>query len=418
MKKSRWMPRRPVAKILTIGDELLKGTVLNTNARFLGAELLRLGFKVESQVSCPDDLLSIKAEFSRALAGAELILVTGGLGPTPDDVTRDAAADFFKVPLVLSNRQLSFIQNYYKSRGKKMPPLVRKEALFPQNAEPLFNRYGIALGFSIAAGERLMVILPGVPDEMEKMFRELVAPLVLKKFKGLKKRLALIVKTVGISEPGIMEKLKDDFFDDPFEFGIYPMTGEVTLRFYTDSFAVKRRLEKKAAGRLKKWIYAREETTLAAQIGKIFLREKKTLAVAESCTGGLLASGITAVPGASRYFKGGITAYENKIKENWLAVPPEVLRKKGAVSPETALCMAAAVRLKMAASIGIGITGIAGPSGGSREKPVGLVYIAIVSANKRTVWKEIFRGTRDQIQARAAKKAFEYLWRRAAQKQL
>lgn len=414
MKKLRVTSPRPAAKILTIGDELLKGTVLNTNARFLGAELLRLGFKVESQASCQDDIPSIKAEFSRALAGAELILVTGGLGPTPDDVTRDAVADFFKVPLVCSNRQLSFIQNYYESRGKKMPRLVRKEALFPENAEPLFNRYGIALGFSITAGERLMVVLPGVPGEMEKMFHELVAPLVRKKFPGLKKRLTLIVKTVGISEPDIMKKLGKDFFDDPFEFGIYPMTGEVTLRLYTDSLLVKRRLAKKTAGRLKKWIYAREETTLAEAIGRALTRAKKTVAAAESCTGGLLAAEITAVPGASRYFKGGITAYENEIKKNCLGVPPDILRKKGAVSPETALCMAASVCSQMGASIGIGITGIAGPSGGSRSKPVGLVYLAIVSTDSRKVWKEIFRGTRSQIRARAAKKALEYLWHKSS----
>src|SRR3989338_8708936 len=132
MKNLRFEKQRPVAKILTIGDELLKGTVLNTNARFLGSELLRLGFKVDSQIACPDDIALIKTEFSRALAGAQLVIVTGGLGPTPDDVTRDAIADFFKVPLILSNRQLSLIQNHYKARGRKQPALVRQEALFPR----------------------------------------------------------------------------------------------------------------------------------------------------------------------------------------------------------------------------------------------------------------------------------------------
>lgn len=402
---------RPSAKILTIGDELLKGTVLNTNARFLGAELLKLGFEVTGQASCRDHTGQIKNEFSRLLAGADIVIVTGGLGPTPDDVTRDALADFFKVPLVLSTRQLSFIRNYYRSRGRKMPELVRKEALFPQNADPLFNRHGIALGFSLEVGKRLVIVLPGVPVEMEKMFYELVIPLVRKKFSGLKRSFPVIVKTVGISEPEVMRRLGKDFFDDPFEFGIYPMTGEVALRLYADSSQIQRVLIKKVRHRLKNFIYSDEEKTLAEAAGEILARRRKTLAVAESCTGGLFASAMTAVPGSSAYFKGSITAYSNAVKEQWLEIPSQVLRKYGAVSPETALAMASQVRVKMGSSFGLGITGVAGPSGGSKQKPVGLVYIALVSPVKHHVWKEFFLGDRQQVQARAVKKALEYLWR-------
>ena len=291
-----------------------------------------------------------------------------------------------------------------------MPAMVRKEAMFPKNAVPLFNRYGIALGFYIAVEARLAVFLPGVPSELEKMYEERVRPLLKQHFKT-RRKLALIVKNIGISEPDVMKKLRNDFFNDVFDFGIYPETGEVSLRLYSESPAVIERLRRKIKKRLAGYTYAYEETSLSQAVGKMLAKKKLTLAAAESCTGGLLASEITRIPRSSRYFKGGVVAYGNDIKTGWLDVPPKILLQKGAVSAETAAMLAANIRKKMNAALGISVTGIAGPDGGSKQKPVGQVYMAIADKKKTRVWKEYFMGDRRQIQDKTVKKCLEYLWR-------
>ncbi len=401
---------RAQAGILTIGNELLKGTVLNTNAHFLARELSMIGFDVTAQSSCPDELKSISEQFEQ-LSSLDLLIVSGGLGPTPDDVTRQAVAEYFAKPLVISKRQLSFIQTAYSRRGKKMPAMVRQEAMFPKGSVPLFNHYGIALGFYLMAGKQMVVVLPGVPGEMERMFQNLVQPVLLRNFsRRIAKKFSLIVKLIGISEPETMKRLGKDFFDDPFDFGIYPDTAEVVLRLYADSRSVIQKLRKKISARLKKFICTFDETPFKEVVGKLLISKRKTLSVAESCTGGLLASEITKIPGASRYFKGGVIAYDNKVKSGFLEIPAGLIMDKGAVSREVAAAMAQGIMKKTNTDFGIAITGIAGPEGGSKSKPIGLVYIAMASPNKTTVHEEFFHGDRTQIQNKAAKKAMNYLW--------
>lgn len=403
---------RHTAEILTIGDEILKGTVINTNGAFLGEALSGLGFRVVCQRACPDDERAIAEHISDAIARADLVVITGGLGPTPDDVTRQSIAGFFKVPLIFSREQFALIRGFYSRRGKRVPPLVKLEAMFPRNADPLVNKHGIALGFSIPCGEKLMVVLPGVPSEMKKMFAELVEPLLRKRYPGLRARHNLIVKIAGVSEPRIMERLGMHFFSEEFDFGIYPHGGDVTIRLQASSRAVIGRLKKHISRVLKKDIYAFEETTLAASVGALLTRRKLTLAVAESCTGGLLAGRITSVPGSSRYFRGAVVAYGNDIKQSMAGVDAETLKKKGAVSAETAKALAEGVRSRFGSNYGIGITGIAGPKGGSVKKPVGTVYIALASpAGRPKVWHHEFWGDRIQVQERAVKRALELLWR-------
>lgn len=401
------MKIRPRAGILTIGGELLKGTVLNTNAQFLARELASLGFETAEQVSCRDVQTEIIRVFSRLFAETDLLILTGGLGPTPDDLTRDALAEFFRVPLVFSKKQFAFIQGYYRKRGKKVPPLVRKEAMFPANAVPLFNRFGIALGFYIQAGEKLVVVLPGVPVELENMFRSLVVPAIHQKFKNIAKRFPVIAKTVGLSEPDVMKRLKKDLFDDAFDFGIYPSEGEVALRLYADDPKVARRLFEKIKKRLGKYVYAFEEKTLAQAVGELLFKKKKTAAVAESCTGGLCSAEFTRIAGSSRYFRGGAVAYHADIKSR-IGVSPLAL-KEGEVSPRTAAELARAARNCFSADFGIGITGIAGPGGATKTKPAGLVYIAVSGMRRTHVFKHHFWGTRAQVQSKTVKKALEHL---------
>ena len=398
------------AEIINIGAELLKGSVLNTNAQFLGKELTGLGFHVEAQVSCGDSLKAIEESLGLALSHADLIILSGGLGPTPDDVTRDSLAQFFKVPLVFSRSQFSLIQKNYRRYGQRIvPSQVKKEAYYPQNAKPLMNRFGIALGFTIRCGNRLIVVLPGVPSELEKMFAQQVKPLLKRHFKNREARPSLAAKTVGISEPEVMKRLGEDFFRDEFEFGIYPEAGEVSLRIYAAKVAVIRRLKKKIKKRLAGALYSQEETGLSETVGQKLIRKKRWLAVAESCTGGRLASDITRVAGASRYFKGSVITYDNRIKEQ-VGVSKKILKTKGAVSKEVAIGLAHGVRNKMDTYYGIGVTGIAGPSGGSRQKPVGLVYISLATPKKVRTEKFLFWGDRNQIQTKASKKALEFLW--------
>ncbi|HXV27784.1 MAG TPA: nicotinamide-nucleotide amidohydrolase family protein, partial [bacterium] len=280
----------------------------------------------------------------------------------------------------------------------------------PKNAVPLINRFGIALGFYIRHGRQWIMVLPGVPTELEKMFHQLVRPLLRQHFPGLGRKPELVVKIAGMSEPEIMTRLGDDFFKLPFEFGIYPELGEVSIRICAEQEKVVRSLRKKIKKRLGDSIYAWEDTPLAEITGRILSGKKKSVAVAESCTGGGFSSQLTTVSEASRYFKGGVVVYSNALKER-LGVSKSLLRSKGAVSEEVAVQLAEKAREFAKTTYGIGITGVAGPTGGSKRKPVGLVYIAVAAPRYTKGWKQLFWGDRHQVQAKASKKALEYLWR-------
>ena len=402
---------KPTAAILAVGNEVLRGSVVNTNAAFLGRELSNVGFEVISHGVCADSQEAIRFRLGEVQRRVDVIFLMGGLGPTPDDVTREGVAAHFKVPLVFSASQYRRIQKLFKRFGKRIPTIMKREAYYPENAKPLINRFGIALGFSIEIGSKIVIVLPGVPAELENMYFDVVLPVLKKKYPGLQKSLKLVVRMTGISELDVMKKLGKDFFDVPFDFGIYPSAGEVAIRILADSTAVLRSLKRKIAARLKDRIYAWGETPLAAVIGKILKKKRQTLAVAESCTGGLLASRITDHPGASVFFKGGTVAYHSSVKTK-LGVPEKLVTEHGEVSGQVAVQLAKCVRERMGSSYGIGITGIAGPGGGSSRKPVGLVYIGLALPDgKAKVWKHLFWGERHQVRDKASVKALEYLWR-------
>lgn len=403
---------RPSAAILSVGNEVLRGSVVNTNAAFLGRELSNLGFEVVSHGVCSDSKEAIRFRLGEIIRRAEVIIVMGGLGPTPDDVTREGIAAYFKVPLVFSATQFGRLEKIYKRFGKRIPSRVRQEAFYPKNAKPLINRFGIALGFSIQTQNSLVIALPGVPSELENMYFDVVLPVLKKQFSGLVRTPKLIVRMTGIPETDVMMKLGKDFFEDPFDFGIYPAAGEVALRILAENSAILTKVKKKIAARLKDRIYAWDETPLVSVIGKILTKKKRTLAVAESCTGGLLASRITACSGASAYFLGGTVAYHSSFKTR-TGVSARILRKYGEVSSQVAAELAKGVCAQSGADYGIGITGIAGPGGGSAKKPVGLVYISLATrGEKPKVWKHEFLGERHQVRDKAAAKALEYLWRK------
>lgn len=401
----------PTAAVLSVGNEVLRGSVVNTNAAFLGRELTNLGFEVTSHGVCPDSLEAIRFRLGDMIRRADIVIMMGGLGPTPDDVTREGVAAYFNVPLVFHKEQYKRIQDAYKRFGKRIPPLVKREAYYPDGATPLLNRFGIALGFSVETRGKLVIALPGVPSELENMFFDVVQPLLKKRYPRLSKKQKLIVKMTGISEPDVMKKLGKDFFDDPFDFGIYPAAGEVALRILTENKTIYDRIKRKIRTRLADWIYTWEEQSLSEVVGQWLAKKKQTLAIAESCTGGLLASQITQCAGASEYFRGATVAYHALVKKK-LGVSEKLIKSHGEVSRQVAVDLAKWVRVRMESTYGLGITGIAGPGGGSRQKPVGLVYIGLALPSGETkVWKHLFWGDRNQIQNRISVKALEYLWR-------
>lgn len=402
-------PSMPVAALLTIGNELLTGRTLNTNASFLGSELTRMGFRVLYQQVCSDDIGEIKKSLAQ-LALADLLIVTGGLGPTPDDVTRDAIADYFQIPLKFSPVQFKAMSAIYRKLGRKVPKLSRLEAFYPSNAKPLVNRFGIALGFWIHHLNQTMIVLPGVPTELHKMFSHDVKPLLKKRFKSLSADKTLMVRMVGISEPRIIEKLGDDFFKTPFQFGIYPSEGETQICIRSPSQKIITQLRKKISHRLKGWVYSWGDESLAQLIGYKLAKKNKTMAIAESCTGGSLSFAWTQNSGASRFFRGGVTTYHREAKIR-IGVSPKVIRQKGEVSAEVASELARAACDYFDSDYGIGVTGIAGPEGGSAKKPIGLVYIALCHSGTTQVEKHLFWGNREQIQRKAVAKSLELFWR-------
>lgn len=403
---------RPKAEVLTVGTELLTGSVANTNATFLSRELTSLGFHVQAQMTCRDEPEAIQEALRLALRRSEVIFISGGLGPTPDDLTRESVAEFFQVPLVLSKVQYREILRHYRERGKRVPDMVKREAYFPANAKPVFNRFGIALGFVIEERDRVIIVVPGVPGELTRLFESCLKPLLKKRFASARPLASLMVKTIGLSEPSVMTRLSRSFFRlGKFQFGIYPEVGEVTLRIYAEMPGLIRRLKGRVREVLGTHTYSLSEEAVEEVIGRRLRAKRWTVSIAESCTGGRISKLLTRVPGASHYFTGAVVAYDDDMKVGSLGISPGLIEAKGAVSGEIAEAMAQGVRKRLGTTLGLAVTGIAGPTGGTDRKPVGLVYIAIASPHRSRVWKEFFLGDREQIQERATKKALEYLWR-------
>lgn len=402
----------PTCELITIGSELLSGSVLNTNAQFLAKALTQLDFSVVYQVSCRDREEEILKTLSLAFRRSDLIIVTGGLGPTPDDITREAIAKFFHCGLQFDQSQYRQIVRHFRSLNRMAPFMTRREAHFPEAAKPLLNKFGIALGFYVWESEKLLIALPGVPVELVRMFETSVKKLILKKFKDRPKTYSLEARIAGLYETQIMRKLTSRFFKGrDFNFGIYPEVGEVIIRIKSKDKTLVALLKRELKDRLGAALYAFNGMPMAELIGAKLVRERKTLAVAESCTGGFLAQKLTEFSGASRFFKGAVVAYSNEIKQDQLGISKALIERHGAVSSGVAKAMAEAVRRRYHTSIGLSVTGIAGPTGGSVQKPVGLVYFGISDKLRTSSFKFRFLGGREKVRSQAAQKALLLLWK-------
>ncbi|MCK4857170.1 MAG: competence/damage-inducible protein A [candidate division Zixibacteria bacterium] len=406
------------AEIITIGEEILSGQTIDTNSAYIGGRLADIGIEVVWKTSIGDRLEDIKTAIRSAWQRSQVTIVTGGLGPTADDITKKAICVAFERKLVFHDEILQEIETRYRQRGTKMPALVQNQALQPQGAEFIANKIGSAVGILFRENDRYLVSLPGVPAEMKSMLDNGVIP-QLEKLRRHDYIEVRKIRTIGIMEATIAEMVGDLQPDsENLRLAYLPSYRGVDLRItgkYADAALARREVERLTAAiinRLGEHVFTQGEESLTEVVNGLLILRRQTVATAESCTGGLMAKMITDISGSSGSFVGSVIAYANEVKRKILKVPVSLLDSVGAVSPEVAEAMAAGVKKLTGADFGLSTTGIAGPTGGTAEKPVGLVYIGLADSNGTTVRKLNLSGTRERIREAACYTALDMLRRR------
>lgn len=376
------------AEVISVGTELLLGEILNTNAQYLAQELARLGIPHYYQTVVGDNILRLQKAVAIACERSRLLIFTGGLGPTPDDLTTETLADFFQVPLIERADVLEEIAQKFARRGRQMSPSNRKQALIPAGAEILPNPTGSAPGIIWQPRPGLIILtFPGVPSEMKVMWQQTAVPYLRSQGWGQDIIYSRTLRFWGVAESTLAEKVSEQLALQNPTVAPYAGKGEVRLRISakaaTETEAVQ--LIAPVAHQIQTIAgldyYGTDDDSLALVVGGLLKQAGQTVAVAESCTGGGLGEFLTRTSGSSAYFRGGVISYDNQVKIDLLGVNPEDLAKHGAVSDEVAQQMATGVRDRLKSSWGLSITGIAGPDGGSETKPVGLVYLGIAAPN-------------------------------------
>ena len=390
------------AEIINVGTEILLGNIINTNSAYLSRKLAELGINLYKQTVVGDNMERLMTSLSDALNSVDIIITTGGLGPTQDDITKEAVAKCLNKKLVLDNESMQQIENFFMSRNKNMNEYNRKQAYFPEDSIILENTVGTAPGCIIESKEKTIILLPGPPNEMKEMFEKNVFDYLNKKSEQIIH--SRFLRLFGIGESDVV-KLIEDLIEEqdnptiaPYADG-YQVSLRITARAKdkTDAISMINRVEEKIQKRLGEYIYGRDNETLESAVLDVLASKNKTVAFAESCTGGMISSRIVSIPGASRAFVGSVIAYSNEIKIRELNTQKKTLRKYGAVSEKTAKEMAIDIRKSFDSDIGISTTGIAGPTGGTPEKPIGTVYIGLSYDNKVEVFHFHFKGDRNRI---------------------
>ena len=389
----------PDVEIMTIGDELLYGQVIDTNSAFMGQELGKIGLRVRQISSVSDRAEEIVAALDQARQRAQVVLITGGLGPTKDDLTKHVLARYFGTELVLHEPTLHHVEEIFQRFNRPMLDVNRQQALVPANCEVLPNAVGTAPGMWFSDQGTIFVSMPGVPFEMKRLMTDHVLPRLQAQF-HLAPIEHVVVMTAGLGESFLAQKIADweDALPANLKLAYLPSFGAVRLRLtgtadgHATGYGPDLRgrmlaLLPALRERIGEYIFAEEETTLEAAIGKLLLAQNLTIGTAESCTGGLVAHRLTGVPGSSAYFRGSIVAYHNDIKQQELGVKPETLAQHGAVSEATVREMAEGARRRLGVDIAVATSGIAGPGGATATKKVGTVCLAYADG-KQTISKE------------------------------
>ncbi len=406
------------AVLINIGDELLIGQVVNTNASWMAAELEQHDVHVQRVITIADDLDDIERTLCETVK-ADVVLITGGLGPTKDDITKEALCRHFGAKLVVDQPSYDNVRDYFAKRGLPFSEVNKQQGMVPDCCEALLNRVGTAPGMWFERDGRVVVSLPGVPHEMRWLMTTYVLPRLSQRM-GREAILHKTILTCGLGESFLAERIAawEDALSKNFRLAYLPDAGKVRLRLsahganHADLQAQMDAEVAKLVAIIPEFVYGYDDETLASVVGKMLLQCGATLATAESCTGGTLAHRITEVAGASQYYKGGVVSYSNELKMNLLGVHESTLEQFGAVSEQTACEMAAGCRQRLVADYAVATTGIAGPTGGSDEKPLGTVWIAVATPNGVAAQRYVFATTRAQHQERTANQALFDLFTR------
>ncbi len=403
------------ADLICVGNELLTGLIDNSNAGFLAARLWSAGVEVRESAVVADDREAIRAALERALANSDILIITGGLGPTDDDLTNEAVASALGLKLALNKAWLDKIERFFERRGVRMPENNRKQALIMEGAVLLENRAGTAPGSLIKREGKLVVMLPGPPNEMKPMFDNLVLPVIKDFNRGKLSRLKTL-KCCGIGESTLEDKIKSLGAWDLPPISYVAKGYEVHLQVKGRGSAEEAAdAIEKAESRLKEilgdHIYGSDDDTLAGKVAELLIKNQLTLALAESCSGGLLSSMVTDIPGSSDFYLGGVVAYSGEAKTGILGLERSLLEKEGQVSESVAMAMAEAARAIFKSDLAVGVTGIAGPGGATAEKPVGLVYMALAGERDCYCKQLNLGGGRLAVKERTAQVALDMIRR-------
>ncbi|MCZ6694170.1 MAG: competence/damage-inducible protein A [Bacteroidetes bacterium] len=390
------------AEIITIGDEILYGQIIDTNSQWMSEALDEIGVRTIRKTTVGDNEKAIIAAFQEAFIRADLVLITGGLGPTHDDITKKALADYFDCPISINPQALAEIRVLFEKRGFILSETNKQQAALPEKCEMISNKNGSAPGMWFEQEGKVFVSMPGVPHEMKGLMKEAILPRIEKEF-HTSPIFHKIIKTSGIGESWLADKIQPWVKKLPshIKLAYLPGLGEVKLRL-TASGKPQVQLESDIATQIEqliplagKYIYGFDQDTLQKVIGQLMTAQGKSISVAESCSGGYVAHLITSIPGSSNYFKGGVVAYDDQIKIDVLGVKVQTLEDFGAVSEETVTEMAKNVRKRFKTDIGIAISGIAGPDGGTDEKPVGTIWITLADGHSLSTKKLTLGKLRD-----------------------
>ncbi len=404
-------------EIITIGNELSSGRTLDLNSWYAAGRLTASGLKVTRITSVGDDHKMVSDALKRAVEASRFVIVTGGLGSTDDDITNEIVAQALNRPLCLDQQMLEQIKDYARASKIKITSSLEKMAWMPEGSRML-NPEGTACGFSLIEKEVHLYFLPGVPDQMRYLMDKIVLPEILSRYKTLPIMRQRILKLYGLNEPGIAEIFKKiQGKTGNIVFGFYPRFPEnhitISLRGQDEPTVTKEldRVEMEVRRLVGPYIFAAGDQNMEEVVGHLLLEKNLSISVAESCTGGLIGHRLTSVPGSSSYFHGGVVVYSNQSKVDLLRVDPRTLETHGAVSERTVEEMARGVKDRIKTDLGLAVTGIAGPDGGTRQKPVGTVHVGLAAREKTFSREYRFWGNRGQVKLNSSMMALDWVRR-------
>ncbi len=407
-----------IVEIVSTGTELLLGQIVNTNAPYLARKLNELGYDAVYQTTVGDNRKRMASVLSIALERSDIVITSGGLGPTQGDITKEVSAELLGLELLLHDETVEHIRSFFERRQLTMTQNNLRQAMMHEGAVVVRNYRGTAPGVIIEHDGKTIIHLPGPPMELEYMFEQAILPYLANRFGGQGVIISKVLRTFGLGESALEEQIREFILAQKNPtIALLARSGEIHVRLTAKSYtevaarALIDELESKIRERIDKYVFGIDEQSLEQVVGEKLRDKNMTVALAESCTGGAVSARLTDVPGSSDYLIGSVVAYHNRIKADIVGVAAETLKKFGAVSPETALAMANGIQSRLRSDIGVGVTGIAGPGGGTGDKPVGLIYIAVSGPTGSMVEEERFTGQRTAIKTRTANATLDLIRR-------